>query len=505
MKRIVFSLAILFLVCNISAQTLDSIPHHHVGYYGPYGGGQWENIMQLRDGNVLFVHMEGINMNTTADIVGNDYYKVSRHGAVILDTLFVYDNDPSFFLFTKNPDNDDHIRVGIVHDSTSGGSFLQIFPFDNDLRFDSLNEVFVPLSDTFAYACHEGYLINKQNELVLTYVTPYNREVWNQHFACFGLDGTLKHDTVFLESSLPMNGGYRGLGVFNESPLEYYWYGYNAPNPDGIDQLVCYVLDSLFLYKDSFAIDEPSLDPENPHIKYSLGWSDCLLVDGDDFILGSRYINGTKNGVCLVRYDKHSLEQKNKVFFPSRPMINNSTLGLGACPIGLGMDSEGDLYFSYNTQQPMFTDKGQIAVVKTDADFNVQWERFCLEAEGYYKNGNFMIVLEDGGAAVCGTIWYTPEVFFLILSDDGWAVNESEVSFRPYAYYPNPVRDELHLQYSPDVTPTQIELYDLQGRLVRTQRNGLERLEMNGVPAGTYTMRVTLEGGKVFSDKVVKE
>ena len=71
--------------------------------------------------------------------------------------------------------------------------------------------------------------------------------------------------------------------------------------------------------------------------------------------------------------------------------------------------------------------------------------------------------------------------------------------------YPNPVQDELHLQYSPDVTPTQIELYDLQGRLVRTQKNGMERLEMNGLPAGTYTMRVTLKGGKVFSDKVVKE
>ena len=461
--------------------------------------------MQLRDGNVLFVHMEGINMNTTADIVGNDYYKVSRHGAVILDTLFVYDNDPSFFLFTKNPDNDDHIRVGIVHDSTSGGSFLQIFPFDNDLRFDSLNEVFVPLSDTFAYACHEGYLINKENELVLTYVTPYNREVWNQHFACFGLDGTLKHDTVVPASSLPMNDGYRGFGGFNESPLEYYWYGYNAPNPNDMDQLVCYVLDSLFQLKESFAISEASLSPEIPQLKYSFGWSDCLLVEGDDFILGSRYTKGVKNGVCLVRYDKHTLEQKNEVLFPSRPMINNSTLGLGACPIDLGMDSEGALYFSYITQQPMFTDKGQIAVVKMDADFNVQWERFCLEPEGYKRNGDIMIVLDDGGAAVCGAIMYTPEVFFLIVNDDYDGMEEQGILVRPYTYYPNPAQDELHLQYSPDVTPTQIELYDIQGRLVRTQRNGLERLEMNGLPAGTYTMRVTLEGGKVFSDKVVKE
>ena len=63
----------------------------------------------------------------------------------------------------------------------------------------------------------------------------------------------------------------------------------------------------------------------------------------------------------------------------------------------------------------------------------------------------------------------------------------------------------LHLQYSPDATPKSIELYDLKGRLVRTQRNGLESLNLQSLSAGQYVMKVTLENGKVFSDKVVKE
>ena len=80
-----------------------------------------------------------------------------------------------------------------------------------------------------------------------------------------------------------------------------------------------------------------------------------------------------------------------------------------------------------------------------------------------------------------------------------------ETKLRPYLFYPNPTQDVLHLQYSPDATPKSIELYDLQGRLVRTQRNGLESLNLQGLASGTYTMRVMLEDGKVFSDKVVKE
>ena len=71
--------------------------------------------------------------------------------------------------------------------------------------------------------------------------------------------------------------------------------------------------------------------------------------------------------------------------------------------------------------------------------------------------------------------------------------------------YPNPAQDQLHLQYSPDVTPAQIELDDLQGRLVLTQRKDLESMDLQGLTAGQYLMKVTLENGKVFTDKIVKE
>ena len=76
---------------------------------------------------------------------------------------------------------------------------------------------------------------------------------------------------------------------------------------------------------------------------------------------------------------------------------------------------------------------------------------------------------------------------------------------RPYRLYPNPVGDQLHLQFSPDITPTGIELIDLQGRLVSSQSDQLETVGMEGLPAGVYTLRVTLSNGTVYSDKVVKQ
>jgi hypothetical protein len=83
-------------------------------------------------------------------------------------------------------------------------------------------------------------------------------------------------------------------------------------------------------------------------------------------------------------------------------------------------------------------------------------------------------------------------------------VEQSDI-IRPYLFYPNPTQDQLLLQYSPDVKPTQIELYDLQGRLVRSQSHSLESVDMQGLTAGQYLMKVSLEDGKSYTDKVVKE
>ena len=97
-------------------------------------------------------------------------------------------------------------------------------------------------------------------------------------------------------------------------------------------------------------------------------------------------------------------------------------------------------------------------------------------------------------------------IFHFFLTDDGLTtVQEGNVDIRPYAFYPNPAQDQLHLQYSPDVQPRKIEFYDLQNHLVRMQNSGLESVDMQSLSAGQYLMKVTLEDGKVYSDKVVKQ
>ena len=155
-----------------------------------------------------------------------------------------------------------------------------------------------------------------------------------------------------------------------------------------------------------------------------------------------------------------------------------------------------------------------------DADLNILWKRYIYMPKDFAVDGvNRCIMSEEENEVkiVCTgdcTKWdysaapwtHTKGLYYFFLTDDDpLETNEGEIKIRPYAFWPNPVQDQMSLKYSPDVQPQTIELFDLQGRLVRSQTANFESLSMAGLAAGQYVMKVTMEDGKVFTDKVVKE
>ncbi len=153
----------------------------------------------------------------------------------------------------------------------------------------------------------------------------------------------------------------------------------------------------------------------------------------------------------------------------------------------------------------------KIYIKKVDDDLNLIWEKSYMLGANHYMP-MYLLATQDGGCLVAGRVMYDifeeeSDLFVLKINADGTVGNEEILveDIPPYTFYPNPTRNNLHLKFSPDVQPKQVELYDLQGRLVSTQRNDFKSIDMGQLPAGTYMMRVTLEDGTVFSDKVVKE
>ena len=226
---------------------------------------------------------------------------------------------------------------------------------------------------------------------------------------------------------------------------------------------------------------------------------DLVTKDDSTYLLYSR-ASGTANnqnhwGTAIVEYDRNH-NVKRYCLLDEEPYSSRG-------PIQAVVSSPDDIYYAYmtDTGQP-----NQLVLACLDENLTVRWKRYFYDTGEFYW-GTTIEILGDGIIAVGAYLYGSDSnrIAVVIFRDGAWDVDECLLPIRPYMFYPNPVQDQLHLQYSPDVQPKQVELYDLQGRLVRSQSNAFETVDLSLLPTGTYTMRVTMKDGQTFSDKVVKE
>lgn len=150
----------------------------------------------------------------------------------------------------------------------------------------------------------------------------------------------------------------------------------------------------------------------------------------------------------------------------------------------------------------------RLTVTKVDSTLeNVRWKR-TLNMDVFVEP-MFVLATRDGGCLITGYSNRQNEeqrsFFALKLNCEGFlGVKDQTITVVPYYFFPNPVKDQLHVEYSPDVTAKQVELFDIQGRLVRTQNTNLEHINVEQLPTGTYTLRIVMEDGTTYSDKVIK-
>ena len=489
------------------------------------------NSMQQRDcDHIIDVHLSEDDGSDDGIPFGRMCYKISSVTHAITDSMFVADTTWNWHhtFLARHPRGEGNIRVAFEYQEDCDSTFVHISHFfDDNLHTNPDEDIVIPVCEGIAWESRHGFLIDSVDDLVMTYYKMRGEMVSDQYIVRIGLDGTLKQHALLAENIRHTIGS---IGKLRESPLQYYqWSGlYTYPYTD----LDVYVIDSLFnidtvrlngVLKTELVYVHPSdslyndttfnwYEKEYLQILYD---TQVIPVGGNDVLVAAQYILDTTYhvtrdyGVAVARYDLSTKELKGYVVFND----NHSYYSTGR-PLGLRMMGDGTVYFVY--KEYCYPDESIVAV-KMDANFNVEWKRF-------YKTGNInmfppfesSIVFENDNGGEKGVSWCgygvkdgnygnTGWVYFFHNHDGTVSGTEGDIEVRPYTYYPNPAQDQLHLQYSPDVKPAQIELYDMQGRLVKMQRNGLESLNLQGLSACTYTMRITMENGKVFSDKVVKE
>lgn len=477
MKKLTFILALLMVTVLAKAQEILTEFWHENGKYFNF-----HNIVETSD-NCLILSCPMFEEAFSSSDIGNMFYKVSMNGELLDSLLIASSNVPLKTLFEPVPDMEGAFLYGrFEQEESDSTTYIRLTFLDHNLSLmDNLEIPVESYLDSYIITVSDLF-IDSKGDIIASYWGP-------QYFNMLriGIDGTIKHrKEMEMESGLLLQPNH--TGIFTNAPLTYYYFGKKMGGG-----LQAYFMDSLFQVVGDYEYYKTN------NTNWFVGGMQEYIVPYNDSIhlLASRFRQNVSHScTALAKLDNQFNLLKISLFEEEYPY---NSIG----PIQAIVAAPDTIYYGFMTGTGCFN---QLALVCYDADLDIRWTRYFLEPDMFHM-APCITVLHDGKVAI-GSYRYGENpggISVVIIKDELWNVPENQDFIRPYTYYPNPAQSKLYLNYSPDVQPARIELYDLQGRTVRSQHKGLESLNMEGLPSGVYTMRVTLEDGKVFSDKVVKE
>lgn len=427
------------------------------------------------------------------------------------DTLLRFTN-----VFQAEYDDTDDPRyfvLGTCRNASGGGTAFVTMIVDDNLNIMRCSTEPIPFTEKKPLVVsfipfHEGFVAG---------VSFYN--IAKPYLVMLSPEGAItKHQECDLDSlSLITN-----LFAIHDNPCQIGMFARATASPQASAGVL--VFDSTFslVERACFAPFQSIGDNGNLLFSYLFPTQSLMLPLPDgNYAISAKLLEKEINGIHDVHDDRSVLFIKTDDSFniiDEGIVIGhfNDTIDVPAPYKSVSITKDGNIYQCSNSglidfPANQFNPDAHLIVTKTDMNLNVAWQRrFLQDSDAYVSFSSSPTA--DGGCIVVGTVYdLNPEerldIFVLKINAEG-TVGIKEVlveDVRPYAYYPNPAKNELRLKYSPDVNPTQIELFDLQGRLVRSQLNSLETINLQNITAGTYIIRIAFEDGKVFSDKVVKE
>ena len=82
-------------------------------------------------------------------------------------------------------------------------------------------------------------------------------------------------------------------------------------------------------------------------------------------------------------------------------------------------------------------------------------------------------------------------------------IEENEYATANASLFPNPAEDKLSLQVSGNVSCKNVEIYGIDGRMLKSQNEDFENIDVSNLSSGLYIAKIKLSDGNVFTEKVV--
>lgn len=492
--------------------TANPAPYDGTDFYGC-------DILELSDNNIVFTQCfvdpeTGSGWNDgNMDIYAVNFVKISQE-AELIDTLYYELLHPTEDVWSsgfleRNPFEEDS-NVYIYFAYSNDTCYYHAVYFDNDLNItDEVTQPMPAELENF-YTSPNEYLIDPENNIVYVWV---DLDINNYRIAKMDFFGKLKHTAVIhFEDNIDFNSIYtspatKPLFVYNEDPLEY-GLSLQYENP-GVKQIT--IFDKDFNIIDRIEIDgysEYYIVPDNnsPSV---IRLDDGSFASLEHFGRSTYYYNDPDNRFLqLCKYDSDfNIIDTCRIRSEFILVNEDNFMRLDQDYYNIARCNDGSLYCLWWGNDDPDHSRADLFVSRADKNFNLQWERRTSILKQINHTTSGSLALEDGGLVLVDGV-YPPQAdreiaTVIIFQHDGTSTLDNYADFRPYSFYPNPADDQINIRFSPDVNCEKVEVYGMDGKLYHQQNFNLNTVNISNLTNGIYMMKVTLDNGNTYTEKVV--
>lgn len=464
------------------------------------------DIMECSDGSLL----------TGISYYGDDYddyglivCKTSLDGQLMASVTFDYGT-----LFSINGATDRFVIASFSWDDVNDAEIFQMTFIDADLNVTETLSIPIFSGVDPQKLSIDELILTPEDDFMISYWTDLSLHgYWSDygvfHMMRLSLDGTIVAQSE-TDQILPPNWSTthtsdstltyysQGFGIIEESPRVYYKVGgYIGTSSTHPWPLIAYLFDEdlnltdTVLYKFLDADTYYDWTGHEHFVPFEQNSSAKTYL----FAAQIRYPDGVFMA-SLVKYDmEHNpLIVNNVEYFTSTGK-----------PIKTIVVDENTVYHAFELYQ---SSKSAVGLVRLDNDLNNLWSLAFSEGQSNYAYGQCLKALQNGDVAIA---FYTTDGnngdhFYLNVVHDGYVgTPETTLAEKPFTLLPNPVKDQLRLCFADDDVPESLALCDVQGRLVSFKDNNMECIDMSTLPTGVYLLRVTMNDGMRYHEKIIKE
>lgn len=432
---------------------------------------------------------------------GMNLFKLNRD-MKLTDSVFVEFVAGMYMPFVKNPSEDNYVLSGFYLNDEDDMYHYDAILVDDDLNVTK--EIDVPILPSGLFSSIYRTLFYDGDFIIVCKVEPDYYVYLRMDI--YGNVKTLK--LSYLEDEIiPDYANMRlqeyPLFVYNTNPLQYGCLLSNVTVSDS--GVIISEGDLTILLMDSeFNVFEIKDNIRNENYYYAPSHIHKIISSKDGGIIMFSCMNNFNEQMKtmqVVKYDKNFnvIAYQNigdMVHIGSYPYCEADNNGIIEC-------EDGSLYVKWKILSENHTEKKVVTYL--DKDLNIVWERAFYECYSLMPVLYGNMLLSDGGLALAGygDGGYDYSLVAVVFDNKSISVGEHSDYLRPYIFYPNPAADVVNIRFSPDVTAEKVEIYGMDGRLYHEQNFNMETVNVNDLSSGVYMMKLLMDNGETFTEKIV--